>query len=278
MTGREIRDTGAVCLSPRTPSLRLDKPPRAGHRSGPGHRAWPPPRLWAQAGAHVVLVSRTEAEIDAAAAEIRADGGKRRTAGARRHRHRVPCRPGRRGTASVRHPGEQTPAPIVHAASLDVTEEDYDVITHPQPARPRSSPRRAVARANGGGRRSRARSFHISSQMGHVGGQKRTVYCMTKHGIEGLTKAMAIDLSRRWGSGSTRSVPLFIDNATDTSPSGNDKAFHADVINRIKLGPSRHRRRPDGRRRVSLLRTRRALITGDVVGGRWRLDGGSNTS
>ena len=37
--------------------------------------------------------------------------------------------------------------------------------------------------------------IHISSQMGHVGGPKRTVYCMSKHGIEGWTKAMAIDLA-----------------------------------------------------------------------------------
>lgn len=35
---------------------------------------------------------------------------------------------------------------------------------------------------------------HISSQMGHVGGPKRAVYAMTKHAIEGLTKAMAIEL------------------------------------------------------------------------------------
>ncbi len=35
--------------------------------------------------------------------------------------------------------------------------------------------------------------IHISSQMGHVGGQERAVYCATKHGVEGLTKAMAIE-------------------------------------------------------------------------------------
>jgi len=37
--------------------------------------------------------------------------------------------------------------------------------------------------------------IHVSSQMGHVGAPKRTVYCMTKHAIEGLTKAMAIELA-----------------------------------------------------------------------------------
>jgi NAD(P)-dependent dehydrogenase (short-subunit alcohol dehydrogenase family) len=37
--------------------------------------------------------------------------------------------------------------------------------------------------------------IHISSQMGHVGSPNRTVYCMTKHAIEGLTKAMAVELA-----------------------------------------------------------------------------------
>src|ERR1700693_2448420 len=36
--------------------------------------------------------------------------------------------------------------------------------------------------------------IHISSQMGHVGGVDRTVYSASKHGIEGLTKSMAIEL------------------------------------------------------------------------------------
>ena len=35
---------------------------------------------------------------------------------------------------------------------------------------------------------------NMSSQMGHVGSPRRAVYCMTKHGIEGLTKAMAVEL------------------------------------------------------------------------------------
>jgi NAD(P)-dependent dehydrogenase (short-subunit alcohol dehydrogenase family) len=46
-----------------------------------------------------------------------------------------------------------------------------------------------IARRRGGS------IIHISSQMGHVGAAKRSVYCMTKHAIEGLTKAMAIELA-----------------------------------------------------------------------------------
>lgn len=35
--------------------------------------------------------------------------------------------------------------------------------------------------------------IHISSQMGHVGGPERSVYCASKHALEGMVKAMAIE-------------------------------------------------------------------------------------
>ena len=38
--------------------------------------------------------------------------------------------------------------------------------------------------------------INLSSQMGHVGGIERSVYCASKHALEGMTKAMAIE----WGS------------------------------------------------------------------------------
>ena len=46
--------------------------------------------------------------------------------------------------------------------------------------------RRMVERGEGGS------IINISSQMGHVGASRRTVYCATKHAVEGLTKAMAV--------------------------------------------------------------------------------------
>ncbi|MCL4162978.1 UNVERIFIED_CONTAM: hypothetical protein GTU68_001397 [Idotea baltica] len=42
--------------------------------------------------------------------------------------------------------------------------------------------------------------IQISSQMGHVGGPERAVYCGTKHAVEGFNKAMAID----WGPDNIR--------------------------------------------------------------------------
>ena len=38
--------------------------------------------------------------------------------------------------------------------------------------------------------------IHISSQMGHVGGIDRAVYCASKHAVEGMVKAMAIEWGR----------------------------------------------------------------------------------
>jgi NAD(P)-dependent dehydrogenase (short-subunit alcohol dehydrogenase family) len=50
---------------------------------------------------------------------------------------------------------------------------------------------RAVARKMATG----SAIIHMTSQMGHVGSPRRTVYCMTKHAIEGLSKAMAVELA-----------------------------------------------------------------------------------
>jgi NAD(P)-dependent dehydrogenase (short-subunit alcohol dehydrogenase family) len=37
---------------------------------------------------------------------------------------------------------------------------------------------------------------NMSSQMGHVGSPNRTLYCMSKHAVEGLTRAMAVELGK----------------------------------------------------------------------------------
>jgi NAD(P)-dependent dehydrogenase (short-subunit alcohol dehydrogenase family) len=47
----------------------------------------------------------------------------------------------------------------------------------------------ALRRAGGGS------VVNMSSQMGHVGSPGRTLYCMSKHAVEGLTKAMAVELA-----------------------------------------------------------------------------------
>jgi NAD(P)-dependent dehydrogenase (short-subunit alcohol dehydrogenase family) len=54
-----------------------------------------------------------------------------------------------------------------------------------------------VAQAAAGGMRARGGGCvaFVSSQMGHVGAPDRTVYCATKHAVEGLVKAMAVELA-----------------------------------------------------------------------------------
>ncbi|MEX1250187.1 MAG: SDR family oxidoreductase [Hyphomonas sp.] len=78
------------------------------------------------------------------------------------------------------------------------------------------------------------RVINITSQMGHVGSARRTVYCMTKHAIEGLTKAMAIELAPR-GIRVNSVAPTFVETEM-TKPMLADPEF-ADFVKRmIPLG------------------------------------------
>jgi NAD(P)-dependent dehydrogenase (short-subunit alcohol dehydrogenase family) len=77
-----------------------------------------------------------------------------------------------------------------HSPALDATPEDFDaVVAINLRAAFFLAQEAAKGMENGGS------IIQISSQMGHVGGVDRSVYCGTKHGIEGFTKAMAIE----WG-------------------------------------------------------------------------------
>jgi NAD(P)-dependent dehydrogenase (short-subunit alcohol dehydrogenase family) len=76
--------------------------------------------------------------------------------------------------------------------------------------------------------------IHVSSQMGHVGGASRSVYCASKHAIEGLTKAMAIELAPH-GVRVNSLAPTFIETPM-TKPFFENEAFRKDTLSRIKLG------------------------------------------
>mgnify|MGYP006421994437 CR=1 FL=1 len=75
--------------------------------------------------------------------------------------------------------------------------------------------------------------IHMSSQMGHVGAPLRSVYCMTKHAIEGLTKAMAVELAQS-GIRVNAVAPTFIETPL-TRPMLEDPEFREDVLSRIPL-------------------------------------------
>ncbi len=74
---------------------------------------------------------------------------------------------------------------------------------------------------------------NMSSQMGHVGSPGRAVYCMTKHGIEGLTKAMAVELGPHGIRVNTVS-PTFIETPL-TRPFLEDPKFAEFVMGMIAM-------------------------------------------
>ncbi|MEM1110440.1 MAG: SDR family NAD(P)-dependent oxidoreductase [Pseudomonadota bacterium] len=74
---------------------------------------------------------------------------------------------------------------------------------------------------------------HMSSQMGHIGAARRTAYCMTKHAIEGLTKAMAVELAPQ-GVRVNSVAPTFIETPM-TEPMLADPAFQAEVLSKIPM-------------------------------------------
>jgi NAD(P)-dependent dehydrogenase (short-subunit alcohol dehydrogenase family) len=75
---------------------------------------------------------------------------------------------------------------------------------------------------------------HMSSQMGHVGSPNRSVYCMSKHAVEGLTKAMAVELAPQ-GIRVNSVAPTFIETPL-TRPMLDDPKFKKFVFDMIPMG------------------------------------------
>ena len=76
--------------------------------------------------------------------------------------------------------------------------------------------------------------IHMSSQMGHVGAPNRTVYCASKHAIEGLTKAMGVELAPH-GIRVNSVGPTFIETPL-SRPFFKNKEFANDTLARIPMG------------------------------------------
>jgi len=76
--------------------------------------------------------------------------------------------------------------------------------------------------------------IHVSSQMGHVGGPQRSVYCASKFALEGLTRTMALELGAD-GIRVNTLCPTFIE--TELSREAlREPEFHRYVLDNIKLG------------------------------------------
>jgi NAD(P)-dependent dehydrogenase (short-subunit alcohol dehydrogenase family) len=184
----------------------------------------------ADAGAHVTLAARSTPEIEEAARAIRARGQSAdaltldvtdiesvRQALAARAPYQV----------LVNNAGMNRPAPLI-----DVKLEDFDAIIG-------LNVRAAFFMAQTVARRLIEQKLpgsiiNISSQMGQVGAARRTVYCASKHAMEGFTKAMAIELAPH--NIRVNSLgPTFLETPM-TRPFFENKAFREEVLSKIKLG------------------------------------------
>lgn len=184
----------------------------------------------AAAGAHVTLAARTKSEVEEAAAAIRARGEKAdglvldvtdveavRQAIAAAAPFQI----------LINNAGMNRPALLP-----DVKVEDFDAIFSLN-VRAAFFVAQAVAL-----RLIEAKLpgsiVNISSQMGHVGAARRTVYCASKHAMEGFTKAMAIELAPH--NIRVNSLgPTFLETPM-TKPFFENKAFRDEVLAKIKLG------------------------------------------
>jgi NAD(P)-dependent dehydrogenase (short-subunit alcohol dehydrogenase family) len=164
----------------------------------------------AQAGAEVWLLARTREDIEAAANEIRAAGGRAHAVVADvtdipTVRKAIAALP--RLDILVNNAGSNIPEPFVEVSEdhldrlLELNVRSAFLIAQAAAKKMLEAPDR---KARGGA------ILNMSSQMGHVGAVNRSVYCLTKHGLEGLTKAMALELAPH-GIRVLSIAPTFID-------------------------------------------------------------------
>lgn len=184
----------------------------------------------AEAGAEVVLAARTLADVEAGAGAIVAAGGR---ASALRLDVADIAGAGAAIAAAgpfdvlVNNAGTNRPKPV-----WEVEEADFDAVLG---LNLKAAFFVAQAVAKGLMAVGRAGSLiHMSSQMGQVGGARRSLYCASKFGVEGMSKAMALDLAP-FGIRSNCIAPTFIETPL-TAPYFQDKAFLDATLAKIKLG------------------------------------------
>src|SRR5487761_656348 len=184
----------------------------------------------AAAGAQVTVAARTKQEIEDAASAIRARGEQAEALVLDvTDVEAVRCAIAAAAPFQilVNNAGMNRPALLP-----DVTVEDFDAIFS-------LNVRAAFFMAQAVARRLIAAALpgsivNISSQMGHVGAARRTVYCASKHAMEGFTKAMAIELAPH--NIRVNSLgPTFLETPM-TRPFFENKQFRDEVLSKIKLG------------------------------------------
>lgn len=214
---------------PQTPSFALDGRRALVTGAGRGIGLAAAAAL-AQAGAEVTLAARTAAEIEAGAQAIREAGGRAEAAvldvsDMRAVEAFFAARPAFH--VLVNNAGTNRPKPL-----WDVSEDDYDAVLDLNVKSAFFVAQHCVKAMLRDG--VQGSLIHMGSQMGHVGGPRRSLYCASKWAIEGMNKAFALDLAPH-GIRSNTIAPTFIETPM-TRPFFEDKAFLDSVLAKIKLG------------------------------------------
>lgn len=214
---------------PKTPSFRLDGKTAlvAGASSGIGLAS---AVALAEAGAAVTLAARSTETLDRLAGEFAAKGWAAEALTL--------------DVADIAATAEkvaaQGPFDILvnsagtarHGSSLEITAEMYDVVADLN-LRGAFFLTQAVAKGLVAAGKPGS-LINVSSQMGHVGGPERAVYCATKFGVEGFTKAMAIELGPKKIRVNTI-CPTFVRTPL-AAATMDDPEKAAWILSKIKLG------------------------------------------
>ena len=209
---------------PKTPSFRLDGKRALVTGAGRGIGLALAAAL-ADAGAMVTLVARTKGEIELAADAM---GGAWATLdvsdlSAVNAFFEAHCS----FDVLINNAGTNRPKPM-----QDVSEDDYDAVLDLNVKSAFFVAQGCVKRMLADGKSGSL--IHIGSQMGHVGGPNRSLYCASKWALEGMSKAFALDLAA-CNIRSNTIAPTFIETPL-TKPYFEDEVFKASVLAKIKLG------------------------------------------
>jgi NAD(P)-dependent dehydrogenase (short-subunit alcohol dehydrogenase family) len=218
-----------ACELPITPSFRLDGRRALVTGAGRGIGLAAAAGL-AQAGAEVTLCARTHEEIETAVAAIERQGGRAAALQLDVTDHRA-VEASLQDKAPfdilVNNAGSNRPG-----AFLDAGLDDFDTVFNVNVRAVFNLTRLVAAKLIAAGRCGSI--INVSSQLGHVGASERAIYVASKFAVEGLTKAIAVELGSR-GIRVNAIAPTFIDTPL-TRSYGLDATQLAALATKIKVG------------------------------------------